>query len=60
MNVYNVGAVEPFKMDWVSMHKWVKENPYNHLEKHTPPTTQASKVLKQSLKTHLALLNGLM
>jgi len=25
MNVYNVGVMDPFKMDCVLMHKWVKE-----------------------------------
>jgi len=42
------------------MCKRVKGNPYNHLEKYTPVTTQTPAVLKRHLKTPLALLNGLM
>jgi len=50
MYVYNAGAVDPFKMNCISMLKQVKRNPYNHLEKHTPPMTSASCGIIMKLK----------
>jgi len=53
MNFYNAGAVDPFEMDCISMHKRVKRNPCNHLEKHTPLMTQTSCGLKTMAQTNV-------
>ena len=52
-----IGAVDPFKMDCVSMSKQVKENPYNHLEKHIPLTTRTPCGFETTFKRSLCSMN---